>query len=185
MYTSHISLAQNSWSLHHFYILHHSGTFIVLMYVYHYHLRSIVYTRIHSWGYTFYVLCLIAQSCLTFCDPVDCILPGSFVMGILQARITEWVAMPSSSVAFGKCVISYVHSTHIAQFQCPKNTVCSSLHLSSPPLNPWKLMFFLPSQQFYPFQNVIYLELHRMQLFEIGFFHKSMAFFTDLLESTD
>ena len=36
------------------------------------------------------------QSCLTLCDPVDCSLPGSSVPGILQARILEWVAMPSS-----------------------------------------------------------------------------------------
>ena len=39
---------------------------------------------------------LVAQSCLTLCDPMDCSLPGSFVHGILQARILEWVAMPSS-----------------------------------------------------------------------------------------
>ena len=30
------------------------------------------------------------------CDPVDCSLPGSPVLGILQARILEWVVMPSS-----------------------------------------------------------------------------------------
>ena len=42
------------------------------------------------------VLCLVAQSCLTLCDPEDCSLPGSFVHGILQARILEWIAMPSS-----------------------------------------------------------------------------------------
>ena len=35
------------------------------------------------------------QLCLTLCDPVDCSLPGSSVHGILQARILEWVAMPS------------------------------------------------------------------------------------------
>ena len=39
---------------------------------------------------------LIAQSCLTLCDPMTYILPGSSVHGILQARILEWVAMPSS-----------------------------------------------------------------------------------------
>ena len=36
------------------------------------------------------------QSCLTLCDPMDCSLPGSSVHGILQARILDWVAMPSS-----------------------------------------------------------------------------------------
>ena len=29
------------------------------------------------------------------CDPVDCSPPGSSVHGILQARILEWVAIPS------------------------------------------------------------------------------------------
>ena len=36
------------------------------------------------------------QSCLIRCDAMDFRLPGSFVNGILQARILEWVAMPSS-----------------------------------------------------------------------------------------
>ena len=37
-----------------------------------------------------------AQSCPTLCDPMDCSPSGSSVYGILQARILEWVAMPSS-----------------------------------------------------------------------------------------
>ena len=44
-------------------------------------------------------LCLRAkslQSCPTLCDSVGCNSPGSAVHGILQARILEWVAMPSS-----------------------------------------------------------------------------------------
>ena len=36
------------------------------------------------------------QSCPTLCDPMDCSLPSSSVHGILQARIWEWTAMPSS-----------------------------------------------------------------------------------------
>ena len=36
------------------------------------------------------------QLCLTLCDPMDCNLPGSSVLGILQARTLEWIAMPSS-----------------------------------------------------------------------------------------
>ena len=42
------------------------------------------------------VLCLVTQSCLTLCDPMDCSSPGSSVHGILQARILEWVAYPFS-----------------------------------------------------------------------------------------
>ena len=36
------------------------------------------------------------QSCPTLCDSMDCGPPGSSVHGILQARILEWVAVPSS-----------------------------------------------------------------------------------------
>ena len=36
------------------------------------------------------------QSCPTLCNPMSCSPPGSSVHGILQARILEWVAMPSS-----------------------------------------------------------------------------------------
>ena len=39
-------------------------------------------------------VCLVVQSCLTPCDPMDCSLPGSSVHGILQARILEWKAIP-------------------------------------------------------------------------------------------
>ena len=38
----------------------------------------------------------LLQSCPTLCRPMDCRPPCSSVHGILQARILEWVAMPSS-----------------------------------------------------------------------------------------
>ena len=40
---------------------------------------------------------LVAQLCLTLCDPMDCGLPGFYVHGIFQARILEWVAISFSS----------------------------------------------------------------------------------------
>ena len=40
--------------------------------------------------------CVLAQSNLTLCDPMDCGTPGSSVRGILQAKILEWVAISSS-----------------------------------------------------------------------------------------
>ena len=40
----------------------------------------------------------LLQSCPILCDPMDCSLPGFSVLGILQARILEWVAMPHPSV---------------------------------------------------------------------------------------
>ena len=46
------------------------------------------------------MLCLVAQSCLTLCDPMVGSQSGSSVHGILQAKILEWVAMPSSRGSF-------------------------------------------------------------------------------------
>ena len=39
---------------------------------------------------------LVTQSCLILCNLMECSLPGSSVMGILQARILEWIVIPSS-----------------------------------------------------------------------------------------
>ena len=47
-------------------------------------------------------MCVCANSlhsCLTPCNPMDCSPPGSSVHGILQARILEWVAVPSTSMS--------------------------------------------------------------------------------------
>ena len=41
-------------------------------------------------------MCVRAKSCLTFCDTMDCSLPGFSVHKVLQARLLEQVAMPSS-----------------------------------------------------------------------------------------
>ena len=39
----------------------------------------------------------LAQSCLTPSDLMDCSLPGFSVHGIFQARVLEWVPLPSPS----------------------------------------------------------------------------------------
>ena len=44
----------------------------------------------------FIVPCLVAQLYLSLCDPVDCSLLAPLSMGILQVRILECLAMPSS-----------------------------------------------------------------------------------------
>ena len=48
-----------------------------------------------------YVPAKSLQSCLTLCDAMDSSWPGSLVHGILQARILEWVTMPSSRGYYG------------------------------------------------------------------------------------
>ena len=45
-------------------------------------------------------VCTVTQPHLTLCDPMDSSPPGSSVHGILQARVLEWVAMPSSRGIF-------------------------------------------------------------------------------------
>ena len=40
------------------------------------------------------------QSCPALCDPMDCNLPGSYIHGIFQTRVLEWVAITFSSVQF-------------------------------------------------------------------------------------
>ena len=54
-----------------------------------------------SWAHLHILLskCVYAnllQSSPTLCDPVDCSPPGSFVHGILQAGILEWVTISFS-----------------------------------------------------------------------------------------
>ena len=51
----------------------------------------------HWVSHTAVCVCLGAQSCPILCDPMDSSLPGCSLPGILQARILEWVSMPSSS----------------------------------------------------------------------------------------
>ena len=43
-----------------------------------------------------FCVCSVAQSCVTFCDPIDCSPPGSSVHGISQARVLEWIAISYS-----------------------------------------------------------------------------------------
>ena len=53
----------------------------------------------------------VSQSCSTLCDSVDCSPPGFSVRGILQARILEWIPMPSSrrfSQPRDRTCVSYV-----------------------------------------------------------------------------
>ena len=38
----------------------------------------------------------VLRLCLTLCDPMGCSVPGSSIHGIFQARILEWLVMPSS-----------------------------------------------------------------------------------------
>ena len=47
--------------------------------------------------FVYEVKVLVAQSCMTFCGPLDCSLQSFSVPGILQAGLLEWVAISFSS----------------------------------------------------------------------------------------
>ena len=52
---------------------------------------------------------LVVQLCPTLCHPMDCSPPGSFVRGILQAKVLEWVA-----ISFSRGSSWTRHQTHIS-----------------------------------------------------------------------
>ena len=80
--------------------------------------------------YSVKVKVLIAQSCLTLCDPLDCRLPGSSVHAILQARILEWVAIPFSRGIF------LTKGSNPGLLHCKQSPHCLSLQ-RSPPTTVW------------------------------------------------
>ena len=41
---------------------------------------------------------MFAQSCQTLCDPIDCSAPGSFPLGVVQARILESFLFPTQRI---------------------------------------------------------------------------------------
>ena len=70
----------------------------------------------------------VAQSCLTLCDPMDCSLPGSSVRGIVQARVLEWVPLPSPTPAL-LCPIPPLVLTSLRPGESHFETSLNSLEL--------------------------------------------------------
>ena len=57
----------------------------------------------------------VAQLCPTLSDPLDCSLPGSFVHGIFQTRVLEWVAIDLLYVKIIPIdLINYLYHFHIS-----------------------------------------------------------------------
>ena len=57
------------------------------------------------------------QSCATLCDPIDGSPPGSPVLGILQARVLEWVAISLSNA--WKCKVKVKSLSRVRLFESP------------------------------------------------------------------
>ena len=92
----------------------------------------------------------VAQSCPTLCDPMDCSLPGSSVHGILQARILEWVSMPSfreSSWPRDRTRVSHIVDRCFTVWATRRNRPnCLNFSLSD---TNWDDFPFFPLFQFY------------------------------------
>ena len=77
----------------------------------------------------------VAQSCPTPSNPMDCSLPGSSIHGIFQARVLEWVPLPSPllyTTAYkwskGDCKVYFIcfpflrnHCPLLLDIQCLEN----------------------------------------------------------------
>jgi len=83
------------FSHHVLYFKGHLPTWFYIFYLVPKTLKNIFHAVFHS----FVNACMCVQSlqsCPTLFNSMDCSLPSSSIHGILQARILEWVAMPSS-----------------------------------------------------------------------------------------
>ena len=63
----------------------------------------------------------VTQSCPTLCDLMDCSLPGSFVHGIFQVIVLEWIAISfsrGSSQPRDWTRVSRIVDRHFGKFYC-------------------------------------------------------------------
>ena len=93
------------------------------------------------------------QLCLTLCDPIDGLLPGSSVPGILHARTLEWVAISFSSAWKSKVKVKSLSHVQLlatswtAAYQAPpsmgfsRQEYWSGVPLPSPGGFPYFLQF--------------------------------------------
>ena len=104
------------------------------------------------------MLCSVLQLCPTLCDSVDCSPPGSSVRGILQARILEWVAMPSSRGSSRPR-----DGTHVSYISCIGRWILYHYwHLGSPPIQIQGLLKWVYFYMFTTLSPLLagHLELH-------------------------
>ena len=79
--------------------------------------------------------CLVAKSCLTHCNPVDCSPPGPSVHGISQARILEWVAISfftgssQSNLLLGGWILYYWVTWEAPSFEDTELNTTQQTHL--------------------------------------------------------
>ena len=93
----------------------------------------------------------VAQSCPTLSDPMDCSLPGSSVHGIFQARVLEWVPLPSPIYVYNmKKMCTYAQSlSHVQKFATPWTVAQQTpLSMGFPRKEYWSgLPFLMPGMK--------------------------------------
>ena len=90
----------------------------------------------------YFVHAKFLQSCLTLCNPVACSLPDSSVHGILQAKILEYVAMPSSRES----------SRQRESNPCLMSSALAGRHFGKPRYHLGLSVFLLLYHRFFPDQ---------------------------------
>ena len=118
-------------------------------------------SQFHSTGTQCVCVCVVhacarAQSCLTYCDPMDCSMPGSWVHGILLPRILEWVV-----IAFSRASFWPRHGTRVSVSPALQADSLPLSHQGSPPTYKWMLKqqnllweaLGYCSRHFFPFES--------------------------------
>ena len=103
---------------------------------------------------------LVAQSCLTLCDPMDCSPPGPSVHGILQARILEWAAITLSRGSS--------QPRDRTQVSCTAVRLFTSLSHQRSPVEMQRIPF-------YEFQNSGHLSIWKLQYKKAWSFNYNIA----------
>ena len=79
------------------------------------------------------------QQCLALCDPMGCSPPVSSVHGILQTRVLEWIAMPSSwaasqprdQIRSNPCLLHLLRWQAVPYHQCHLGRELPLLHIKA------------------------------------------------------
>ena len=96
-------------------------------------------------------LCMLSCFSHTLCDPRDGSPPGSSVQGVLQARILEWVAMPSSrgsSQPRDQIQVSCIAGGFFTVWAI-REALLVACYAFSPKNRPFGQMFFPCSERFW------------------------------------
>ena len=109
---------------------------------------------------------LVARSYPTLCDPTDCSPPGFSVRGILQARILEWVAIPSpGDLPDPGIEPGLLHCRQILQYQVLNSVCCllitaqQTVTFTTTPTPVTLVIVYAPSQSSGTHLNVPLLQL--------------------------